>query len=314
MLCNTFFSLLDEMQYIEAETPVLHNQPGGAEAKPFRTYHNSLDMDLTLRIATELHLKRLIVGGFDRVYEIGRIFRNEGLSSRHNPEFTSVELYQAYADYDDMMNLTERLISNAVQATASARCADSCHPMVLTYQDTSIDFSKPYRRVAMHDIVREVSGIIFDDFANYPDGLEQAKAAAITAGVPNTKEFQNTQSILEIMNITFEELCEKTLIQPTFVIDHPVETSPLAKPHRTKPGYVERFELYIYGREIANAFSELTDPIDQRERFEKQIKDVNNESEIVKVDEEFLQALELGMPPTVRFFTFSFCVIFVHLE
>jgi lysyl-tRNA synthetase, class II len=296
-------SLLDDMQYIEVETPVLHTQPGGAEAKPFRTHHNSLDMPLTLRIATELHLKRLVVGGFDRVYEIGRIFRNEGLSSRHNPEFTSVELYQAYSDYNDMMDLTERMIANAVEAVsgsvASVRGVESSGPMVLKYQGTEIDFSAPYRRVSMHDIVQEVCGICFDDFVGQPAGLVQAKAAAMAAGVPNTKEFQATQNILEILNITFEEKCEKELIQPTFVIDHPLETSPLAKPHRTKPGYVERFELYIFGREIANAFSELTDPIDQRRRFEEQLRHHVNESEVEHVDEDFLRALEIGMPPTV---------------
>ena len=305
---------------MEAETPVLHNQPGGADAKPFRTFHNSLDMPLTLRIATELHLKRLIVGGFERVYEIGRIFRNEGLSSRHNPEFTSVELYQAYADYVEMMTLTEQLISNAVAAVVSVPVsptqndisndndsdndndnANNCRSsVVLKYQDTDIDFSVPYRRVSMHALVQEITGICFDDFVTQPDGLSSAKAAAIAAGVPATKELKATKQILEILNITFEELCEHTLIQPTFVTDHPMETSPLAKPHRTKTGYVERFELYIYGRELANAFSELTDPIDQRRRFEEQIKHHVNESEMEHVDEDFLHALEIGMPPTVR--------------
>ena len=308
------------MAYMEAETPVLHNQPGGADAKPFRTFHNSLDMPLTLRIATELHLKRLIVGGFERVYEIGRIFRNEGLSSRHNPEFTSVELYQAYADYVEMMTLTEQLITNAVATVVSVPVsptqndisndndsdndndnANNCRSsVVLKYQDTDIDFSVPYRRVSMHALVQEITGICFDDFVTQPDGLSSAKAAAIAAGVPATKELKATKQILEILNITFEELCEHTLIQPTFVTDHPMETSPLAKPHRTKTGYVERFELYIYGRELANAFSELTDPIDQRRRFEEQIKHHVNESEMEHVDEDFLHALEIGMPPTVR--------------
>lgn len=280
------------MSHFEAETPVLHTQPGGADAKPFRTYHNSLDMPQTLRIATELHLKRLIVGGFDRVYEIGRIFRNEGLSSRHNPEFTSVELYQAYADYNDMMDLTEKMIANAVVAVTSAnsKCQTNdkdfgntrasntsiatTRPLLLTYQDTTIAFSTPYRRVSM----QEVSGIYFNDFLTLSpeDGLTRAKDAAIAAGVPDTKDFKDTKHILEVLNITFEALCEHTLIQPTFVIDHPLETSPFAKPHREKPGYVERFELYIYGRELANAFSELTDPIDQRRRFEAQIEHHNN--------------------------------------
>ena len=281
------------------ETPVLHSQAGGAEAKPFRTYHNSLDMKLTLRIATELHLKRMIVGGFDRVYEIGRIFRNEGLSSRHNPEFTSIELYQSYADYYDMMDLTEKIILNAVGAVLSLSSDNHAYD-TLTYQGAEINFSAPYRRISMHDLVQETCDISFDDYVNHPDGLLKAKTAAIEVGVPRSKPLNEAQDVLEVLNITFEEMCENTLIQPTFVIDHPLVTSPLAKPHRSKKGYVERFELYIYGREIANAFSELTDPVDQRKRFEQQIKH-RNESEIEKVDEEFLHALEIGMPPTVSY-------------
>lgn len=282
--------LLDDKGFLEIETPVLHTQSGGAEAKPFETYHNKMDMDLTLRIATELHLKRLIVGGFERVYEIGRIFRNEGISTRHNPEFTSIELYQAYADYEDMINLTEELVC--------AIAKDVCGSLTVPYGTHTIRFERPWRRVTMHDVVKEE--IPDFDFASLdrsdPDSVNQARQAAVKAGVPGVEDLK---TVGEILNSCFEELCEPKLIQPTFVIDYPVEVSPLAKPHRSKPGLVERFELFAVGREHANAFSELTDPIDQRIRFEAQAaKKAAGDEEACDVDEEFLQALEQGMPPT----------------
>jgi lysyl-tRNA synthetase, class II len=282
--------ILDDMGFLEIETPVLHTVSGGAEAKPFETYHNTMDMNLTLRIATELHLKRLIVGGFDRVYEVGRIFRNEGVSTRHNPEFTSVELYQAYADYNDMMDLTEHVVCTI----ASEVCGD----LVLPYGNHTVSLERPWRRVTMHDIVKQEMPDF--DFAsldpNDPEALSKAKAAASSAGVPNV---EGLKSVGEVLNTCFEELCEAKLIQPTFVIDYPVEVSPLAKPHRSKWGLVERFELFAVGREHANSFSELTDPVDQRRRFEAQAaeKAAGNE-EACDVDEDFLQALEQGMPPT----------------
>lgn len=281
--------MLDEIGFIEIETPILNDQPGGADAKPFNTFHNSLEMDLTLRIATELHLKRLVVGGFDRVYEIGRIFRNEGLSTRHNPEFTSIELYQAYADYHDMMALTERLVSTiALELTGS---------MTVPYQGQMINLTPPWRRVAMSDLVKEESGVDFSVFIPTKD-VAGAKAAAIAAGVPG-KELEGKNSVGEVLNVAFEELCESKLIQPIFVCDHPTEVSPLAKPHRSKPGVVERFEMFMVGREHANAFSELTDPIDQRERFNRQAeKKAAGDEEACGVDEDFLSALESGMPPT----------------
>lgn len=276
--------LLDDRGFLEIETPTLHTQSGGAEAKPFETYHNSMDMDLTLRIATELHLKRLIVGGFDRVYEIGRIFRNEGISTRHNPEFTSVELYQAYADYTDMMEITEYLVCSIAQ--------DVCGGLTLPYGEHTISLERPWRRVTMHDIVREELPDV--DFTTV--SLADAQAAAAAAGVPNVATLG---SVGEVLNACFEELCEHQLIQPTFVTDYPVEVSPLAKPHRNKPGIVERFELFAVGREHANAFSELTDPVDQRLRFEAQAaKKAAGDEEACDVDEDFLQALEQGMPPT----------------
>ena len=278
--------LLDEKDFLEIETPVLHSQSGGAEAKPFETYHNSMDMELTLRIATELHLKRLIIGGFERVYELGRIFRNEGISTRHNPEFTSIELYQAYADYDDMMDLTEYLVCNIAE--------DVCGGLVIPYGDHTVSLERPWRRVTMHDIVKEeIPDFDFD--VNNPDILPQAIEAATAAGVPAA----GLKSVGDVLNACFEELCEPKLIQPTFVIDYPTEVSPLAKPHRSKPGLVERFELFAVGREHANSFSELTDPIDQRKRFEAQAaKKAAGDEEACDVDEEFLQALEQGMPPT----------------
>ena len=282
--------LLDDQGFLEIETPVLHTQSGGAEAKPFETFHNSMDMDLTLRIATELHLKRLIVGGFDRVYELGRIFRNEGVSTRHNPEFTSVELYQAYADYHDMMDLTESLVCSIAE--------EVCGGLVIPYGEETVSLERPWRRVTMHDAVKEE--IPDFDFASLdlddPESLVKAKAAAAAAGVPNV---DGVNSVGEVLNLCFEELCEPKLIQPTFVIDYPVEVSPLAKPHRSKPGLVERFELFAVGREHANSFSELTDPIDQRVRFEAQAaKKAAGDEEACDVDEDFLTALEQGMPPT----------------
>jgi len=282
--------LLDDTGYLEIETPIMHSQCGGAEAKPFETYHNSLDMDLTLRIATELHLKRLIIGGFEKVYELGRIFRNEGLSTRHNPEFTSIELYQAYADYDDMMELTEHLVCSIAE--------EVCGGLDITYGDHEVSLSRPWRRVTMHDIVKEE--IVDFDFAaldlDDPESIHEAKNAATLAGV---RGLDNLQSVGEVLNQCFEELCEPKLIQPTFVIDYPVEVSPLAKPHRSKPGLVERFEFFAVGREHANSFSELTDPVDQRKRFESQAaKKAAGDEEACDVDEDFLQALEQGMPPT----------------
>jgi len=281
--------MLDNEQFLEMETPILERQPGGADAKPFKTYHNSLDMPLTLRIATELHLKRLVVGGFDRVYEIGRIFRNEGLSSRHNPEFTSVELYQAYADYTDMMTLTETMISSIAK--------DVTGSMVVPYQGTQVDLTPPWRRVSMSELVGEATSADFSQFLNQKD-LAGARETVVRAGV-SADVVNKLHSVGEVMNAAFEELCEPSLVQPTFVTDHPVEISPLAKPHRSKRGLVERFELFVVGRELANAFSELTDPVDQRERFEKQAeRAAQGDEEACGVDEDFLAALETGLPPT----------------
>jgi lysyl-tRNA synthetase class 2 len=275
---------LDQQGFIEIETPVLQTEAGGAEARPFVTYHNTLEMDLYLRIATELHLKRLIVGGFEKVFELGRIFRNEGISTRHNPEFTTIEVYQAYADYNDMMQLTEAIITTAAQ--------DVLGTLQITYQGTAIDLTPPWRRVTMHDLVKEKTGLDFSQFAT----LEAAKKAAVGAGL---QEVEKCESIGNLLNEAFEQKCEETLIQPTFVTDYPVEISPLAKPHRSKPGLVERFELFVVGRETANSFSELTDPIDQRQRLEAQAdRKAAGDLEANSVDEDFLTALEYGMPPT----------------
>jgi lysyl-tRNA synthetase class 2 len=275
---------LDERGFLEIETPVLQSVPGGADARPFETHHNALDLPLTLRIATELHLKRLVVGGFERVYELGRIFRNEGISTRHNPEFTSIEVYQAYADYGDMMDLTEQLIAHVAQQV--------CGGTRLSYQGTDIDLTPPWRRVTMHDLVREATGLDFTSFGS------RAKAAAAMEAqgleVPALAD-----SVGRLLVEAFEQRVEANLIQPTFVIDYPVENSPLARAHRSKPGLVERFELFIVGRETANAFSELIDPVDQRQRLEAQMaRKAAGDDEAQQVDEDFLQALEVGMPPT----------------
>lgn len=275
---------LEQLGFIEIETPVLQAEAGGADARPFITYHNTLEMELYLRIATELHLKRLIVGGFEKVFELGRIFRNEGISTRHNPEFTSIEIYQAYADYHDMMALTENLISTVAQEVLGTR--------QITYQGEAIDLTPPWRRVTMHQLVQEQMGIDFSQFQT----LEDAKAAAHKAGILGLEE---CESIGKVLNEVFEQTVEATLIQPTFVLDFPIEISPLAKPHRLKPGLVERFELFIVGRETANSFSELTDPVDQRQRLEAQAaRKAAGDLEAQGVDEDFLTALEYGMPPT----------------
>ena len=275
---------LDGQGFLEIETPVLQSQPGGADARPFETHHNALDLPLTLRIATELHLKRLVVGGFERVYELGRIFRNEGVSTRHNPEFTSVEIYQAYADYTDMMALTEQLIAHV--------CQQVCGSTTISYQGTDIDLAPPWRRATMHELVQAATGLDFNAFAS----REEAAAAMAAQGleVPALAD-----SVGRLLVEAFEQRVEADLIQPTFVLDYPVENSPLARAHRSKPGMVERFELFIVGRETANAFSELIDPVDQRQRLEaQQARKAAGDDEAQQVDDDFLHALEVGMPPT----------------
>ena len=275
---------LEEQDFLEIETPVLQSEAGGADARPFITYHNTLEMDLYLRIATELPLKRLVVGGFEKVFELGRIFRNEGVSTRHNPEFTTVEVYQAYADYNDMMQLTENVITRVAQEVLGT--------LQINYQGEVIDLTPPWRRITMHQLVQEKTGLDFTQFKT----LEEAKAAARQAGIEGVDA---CPSMGKLLNECFEQKVEETLIQPTFVLDYPVEISPLAKPHREKPGLVERFELFIVGRETANSFSELTDPIDQRERLEAQAaRKAAGDLEAQGVDEDFITALEYGMPPT----------------
>ncbi|MBF2048905.1 MAG: lysine--tRNA ligase [Leptolyngbya sp. IPPAS B-1204] len=275
----------DERGFLEIETPVLQTEAGGADARPFITHHNTLEMDLYLRIATELHLKRLVVGGFERVYEMGRIFRNEGISTRHNPEFTSIEVYQAYGDYHDMMTTVEELITTVAQTVLGT--------LQVNYQGQTVDLSPPWRRITMHEAVQEQTGIDFGQFTS----LAEAKQAAKAAGL---KEIEDCDSIGRLLNEAFEQTVEATLIQPTFITDYPVEISPLAKPHRSKPGLVERFELFIVGRETANGFSELTDPIDQRQRFEAQAaRKAAGDLEAHDIDEDFVTALEYGLPPTV---------------
>ncbi|MEH2356052.1 lysine--tRNA ligase [Nostoc sp.] len=275
---------LEQRDFLEIETPVLQSETGGADARPFITYHNTLEMELYLRIATELHLKRLIVGGFEKVFELGRVFRNEGISTRHNPEFTTIEIYQAYADYNDMMALTEGIITTVAQEVLGT--------LEITYQGEPINLTPPWRRVTMRDLVKEFTGLDFNSFQS----LEAAKTASKNAAIPGIDE---AQSIGKLLNLAFEEKVEANLIQPTFVIDYPVEISPLAKPHRSQPGLVERFELFIVGRETGNSFSELTDPIDQRERLEAQAaRKAAGDLEAQGVDEDFLTALEYGMPPT----------------
>ena len=275
---------LDEREFLEIETPVLQSEAGGADARPFITHHNTLDLPLYLRIATELHLKRLVVGGFERVYELGRIFRNEGVSTRHNPEFTSVEVYQAYADYVAMMELTETMIASV--------CQQVCGGTRLTYQGTEIDLTPPWRRATMHELVEEATGLDFTLFETRAAAAEAMAAKGLP--VPDKAD-----SVGRLLNEAFEHAVEANLIQPTFVLDYPEEISPLARKHRSKPGLVERFELFIVGRETANAFSELIDPVDQRERLEaQQARRAAGDEEAQGVDEDFLQALEVGMPPT----------------
>jgi len=276
---------LDKRNFLEIETPILQSQAGGAEARPFITHHNTLDIPLYLRIATELHLKRMVVGGFEKVYELGRIFRNEGISTKHNPEFTSVEIYQAFSNYVDMMNLTEELIKDIV--------FDACGSLVITYQNKEIDFSKPWLRISMKEIVKKYTSIDFDSFNG---DFQAAKQAVKSINV----EFSiKVDTMGRLLNEVFEQKVESQLIEPTFVIDYPVEISPLARPHVDNKEIVQRFELFIVGRELANAFSELIDPVDQRERMQLQqsLRD-EGDFEAHSIDEDFLNALEIGMPPT----------------
>lgn len=274
---------LDSKGFLEVETPVLQTIPGGASARPFITHHNTLDIDMYCRIALELPLKRLIVGGFERVYEIGRVFRNEGISVRHNPEFTLMELYQAYTDYNGMMDITEEMFRTVAQNVLGTT--------KITYGGYDLDLGQPFARKTMVDAVKEFTGVDFDQVKD----TEEAKALAKEKGV----EFEARHVKGDILNLFFEEFVEKNLIQPTFIIDYPVEISPLTKRKPDKPAFTERFELFIVGREYGNAYSELNDPIDQRSRFEYQeFLRENGDDEANMIDEDFLTALEYGMPPT----------------
>ena len=275
---------LDAQGFLEVETPVLHNEDGGAAAKPFITHHNAQNIDMVLRIATELHLKRLIVGGMERVYEIGRVFRNEGMDATHNPEFTSIEVYQAYADFHDIMNLTEGIIQHAAKAVKGDG--------PINYQGTEIKINEPFKRIHMVDAIKEITGVDFwQDMT-----LDEAKAIAAEKNVPVEKHYTE---VGHIINAFFEEFVEETLIQPTFVYGHPVAVSPLAKKNPEDPRLTDRFELFIMTKEYGNAFTELNDPIDQLSRFEAQAaaKELGDD-EATGIDYDYVEALEYGMPPT----------------
>ena len=274
---------LDDRGFMEVETPMLVPNAGGAAARPFETHYNALDVDVKLRISLELYLKRLIVGGLERVYEIGRVFRNEGVDTRHNPEFTLMELYQAYTDYNGMMDLTEDMFRHLAKVV--------CGSTTITYQGTEIDLGKPFERLTMIDAIKKYSDVDFDTVKTEEEAKALAKAHNIA--------FEERHSRGDIINLFFETYCEENLIQPVFIMDHPVEISPLTKKKPTDPTKVERFELFIYGREMCNAYSELNDPIDQRARFAAQdALAAAGDAEANHTDEDFLNALEIGMPPT----------------
>lgn len=274
---------LDSRGFIEVETPILHTIAGGAAARPFITHHNALDIDMYLRIALELHLKRLIVGGLEKVYEMGRVFRNEGMDIRHNPEFTLLELYEAYTDYHGMMDITENLFAYVAEKVNGSK--------KIVYQGTEIDLTPPWRRLTMIDAIKEFLDIDFDKVSSDEEAIEIAKRHHL--------EVKEGMKKGDVIALVFDELCESHLIQPTFIIDYPVEISPLAKRKHDNPALTSRFEAFIYGREIANAFSELNDPIDQKERFIEQLKqrEAGND-EAHMMDDDFINALEVGMPPT----------------
>ena len=275
--------VLDSHDFLEVETPILNTIAGGAAARPFISYHNALDMQVYMRIAPELYLKRLIVGGMDRVYEMGRVFRNEGIDNRHNPEFTSVEIYQAFADYRDMMDLTEEVVVKTAEKVLGTT--------TINYEGTTIELASPWKRISMIEAVKEYSG---KDFTDVTD-LEEARAIAKELNVAIEPSF----GIGKIINACFEEYVEDKLIQPTFITGHPKEISPLAKSNPENPEITDRFEAYIYGREICNGFTELNDPIDQKERFLKQVEErANGDEEANMMDEDFVNALEYGLPPT----------------
>lgn len=275
--------VLDSHDFLEVETPILNTIAGGAAARPFISYHNALDMQVYMRIAPELYLKRLIVGGMDRVYEMGRVFRNEGIDNRHNPEFTSVEIYQAFADYRDMMDLTEEVVVKTAEKVLGTT--------TINYEGTNIELASPWKRMSMIEAVKEYSG---KDFTNVTD-LEEARAIAKELNVA----IEPTFGIGKIINACFEEYVEDKLVQPTFITGHPKEISPLAKSNPENPEITDRFEAYIYGREICNGFTELNDPIDQKERFLKQVEErANGDEEANMMDEDFVNALEYGLPPT----------------
>ncbi|MCH5280863.1 MAG: lysine--tRNA ligase [Lachnospiraceae bacterium] len=274
---------LDDQGFMEVETPMLVSNAGGAAARPFETHYNALDEDIKLRISLELYLKRLIVGGLEKVYEIGRVFRNEGLDTRHNPEFTLMELYQAYTDYNGMMDLTENMFRHVAE--------EVCGTTTIPYGEYMIDLGKPFERLTMIDAVKKYTGIDFDQI---PD-----TAAAKKLADEKEVHYEDRHTKGDILSLFFEEFVEEKLIQPTFILDHPVEISPLTKRKPDKPDYVERFELFITAREMCNAYSELNDPIDQRERFKAQEALLaQGDEEANRTDEDFLNALEIGMPPT----------------
>ena len=276
--------ILEEEGYLEVETPILNTISGGASARPFITHHNTLDIDMYLRIALELNLKRLIVGGFDKVYEIGRVFRNEGMDIRHNPEFTMLELYAAYEDFHDMMDITEKIFSRTAKEVLGTT--------KITYQGQEIDLKPGWKRMTMVESIKEKTGIDFNEIKTDEEALKIAKEKGIE--VPEIKQTRG-----DIISLFFDEYVEKTLIEPTFIYEYPVEISPLAKKCPNNKNMTERFEVFICGREYGNAFSELNDPIDQYERFKKQVeaKEAGDE-EASMMDEDYIQALEIGLPPT----------------